>query len=66
MDQIKLYDTIEILIDKTECGKTILKGTLGTVLETKNDENGHLMYLVEIASDECLLFAYKDGEIRKR
>lgn len=65
MEAIDLYDTVEILIDKTESGKTVTKGTLGVVLEMKKDENHRLFYLVEIDSMESLLFVFREEEIRK-
>lgn len=66
METIELYDTVEILIDKTESRKTVTKGTLGVVLEMKKDENHSLFYLVEIDSMESLLFAFGEEEIRKK
>lgn len=66
METINLYDLVETLIDKTECGKTTKKGTLGTVLEMKTDSNGKRLYLVEIDSKESILLSYRDGEIKRK
>lgn len=65
MNGLKEYDQVKTLVDKTECGDFFPKGTEGMILEMKDGEDGHKLYLLEIILDKTYLVGYEGSELAK-
>ena len=63
MSSIKLYDIVEVLVDKSfNCPKGFVKkGSIGTVVDIAKNSKGELGYIVEFEGD---VYDLKPSEIQ--